>query len=150
MRSPREQHVTDNLKELATLQVRHTDAANGYQKGVENADAEMKPMLESLVELHDRSAGEAADILKAHGGEPDDDGSWMSWVHETIMSVRGTFDDIDQDVIPGIIDGEQRILDQIGTVLSQDVWTEAERATIEAQRDRINSALASLREHEDS
>lgn len=150
MRSPRESHVSDNLSELATLQVRYTDAANGYEKGVDNADAQMRPIFEKLVDLHRKGATEAANILVAHGGEPDQDGSWMSLVHETIMSARGLFGDVDESAISGIIDGEQRLLDQIGTVLSQNLWTETERRTIEAQRDQINSVLASLREIQDA
>lgn len=149
MRSPREDDIADNLSELAKLQVRHVDAANGYETGLDNADAKLEPVLRQMINLHRQAGAEAADILIAHGGEPDTDGSWMSLVHETIISVRGLFDGIDEDVIPGIIDGEQRMLDQIGTVLSQDLWTQAEREIIEGQRDRINTALAGLREMTD-
>lgn len=150
MHIPPEFHLQDELGALATLQVQHVDAANGYKTGAEKADAQMRPILEKLVALHQQSAAEAASILIAHGGQPDPDGSWMSMVHETLMSIRGLFGKIDDDVIASIINGEERILSQIGSVLSQEIWSHEERQAIETQRDRLNTVLANLREMKDS
>lgn len=150
MHTLRETVMDESVVELAVLQARHADAANGYEKGLEKADADIKPVLEKLKRLHEQASTETGEIVQAHGHEPKPDGSWLSIVHETMMTVRGIFDGIDDDIIPAIIDGEQRIADQIDTVLAQDQWSKSERQTIQDQRARIQAALASLREIADS
>lgn len=134
----------ERLSELATLQVRHTDAANGYDAGLENADATMDPVLRRLSDMHRDCAEQTARILVAHGGEPDPDGSWLSWVHRSVMVARGMIDGLGTDVIPGLIDGEKRVLEQLDRVLEQTHWTDVDRNALIGQRDRIEAEIAEL------
>lgn len=133
------------LGELASLQTAHVDAANGYQAGLDRADEQMTPVLSRLEAVHRRHGEELSGILLAHGGKPDTDGSWMSLVHEAVMTMRGVIDDLDTDIVDGLIDGEDRILEQIETVLGSGHWNEKERQLLEAQRERIGAELAALR-----
>lgn len=134
----------ERLSELATLQVRHTDAANGYDAGLENADAAMTLILRRLSDMHRDFAEQTARILVAHGGEPDPDGSWLSWVHQTVMVARGMIDGLGTDVIPGLVDGEKRVLDQVDRALEQTHWADSERNALIGQRDRIEAEIAEL------
>lgn len=122
----------ERRSELATLQVRHTDAANGYDAGLENADATMDPVLRRLSDMHRDCAEQTARILVAHGGEPDPDGSWLSWVHRSVMVARG------------MIDGEKRVLEQLDRVLERTHWTDVDRNALIGQRDRIEAEIAEL------
>ena len=133
------------LGELATLQVRHVDAAKGYETGRDMAKPEIEPLLAELAEMHQAMADQAARILADHGGEPDSDGSWLSWVHRGVMTARGLFDGVGEDALGGLIDGERRVLDQIKTVLGQDLWSDEERRILIGQRDRIEATIARLR-----
>jgi len=134
-----------SLSELATLQVRHVDAANGMKTSLDNATPEVAPIMAELLEMHETMADQSARILADHGGEPDPDGSWMSWVHEGVMAARGLFDGVDKDALPGLIDGEKRVLEQARKVLAQDLWSDSERSTLIGQRDRLEAAIARLK-----
>lgn len=134
----------ERLSELATLQVRHTDAANGYDAGLQNADETVKPVLRRLSDMHRHFAEQTARILVAHNGEPDPDGSWLSWVHRSVMAARGMIDGLGTDIIPGLIDGEKRVLEQIDRALEQTHWADDERRVLISQRDRTEAELAEL------
>jgi uncharacterized protein (TIGR02284 family) len=96
----------DHLKSLHTAAI---DARNGYQEALEDAeDRGLTPLFRDMIAVHDGHARELATALSDAGQESDNEGSFMSTVHRTIMSVRSLFDGLDESVLPGLIDGEER------------------------------------------
>ncbi|WP_306118841.1 MULTISPECIES: DUF2383 domain-containing protein [unclassified Roseitalea] len=137
--------LSDKLTALATLQTRHVDAAKGYEEAAKRDEGEIAAVCQSLAELHNEQAETLSRILIANGGEPDADGSWLSLVHRSVLTVRDWADRLDQDMLNGFIDGEKRILEQFDTVLDQTGWSDDERRQLVAQRDRIEAEIGRLR-----
>jgi uncharacterized protein (TIGR02284 family) len=101
-----DQQVLDDLKSLHTAAI---DARNGYREALEDAEGKgMTPLFSELVALHESHAAALARTLGAAGEKADDEGSFMTTVHKTIMDVRSLFNGLDASVLPGLIDGEKR------------------------------------------
>jgi uncharacterized protein (TIGR02284 family) len=99
----------DQVDQLTSLHTAAIDARNGYQEALEDAEGRgLTPLFRDMIALHDRHASELGAALTAGGQKPDEGGSFMSTVHRTIMSVRSLFDGLDESVLPGLIDGEER------------------------------------------
>ena len=135
----------DYLDALQTLQVRHVDAANGYETGIERAEDDFRPILTGLRDWHRRSAEAVARLLVAHGRTPDADGSWFSAVHKAVMTMRSLFDDLDEDIVPALVDGEQTILDQYDAVLARMPGRSADRDLLTGQREQQRKTIDQLR-----
>ena len=102
--------IHDHLKTLHTAAI---DARNGYQEALDDAEGQdkerrMTPLFRDMVALHQRHADQLGQELTKAGVTPDQDGSFMSTVHKTIMDVRSLFGGLDDSVVPGLIDGEKR------------------------------------------
>jgi uncharacterized protein (TIGR02284 family) len=105
-----EDHLsTDTLDHLKTLHTSAVDARAGYEEALEDAEGKgMTPLFRDMIALHDHHAADLAEQLTKAGETPDEDGSFMSVIHRTIMNVRSLFDGLDGSVLPGLIDGEKR------------------------------------------
>lgn len=99
-------NMLDHLKSLHTSAI---DARNGYQEALKEADGRgMTPLFHDMIAMHERHADELARELTRANEIPDEKGSFMTMVHETIMDVRSLFNGLDESVLPGLIDGEKR------------------------------------------
>lgn len=98
--------ILDHLKSLHTSAI---DARNGYREALKDADGKgMSPLFRDMIAMHERHAIELAGQLTRANEIPDEEGSFMTVIHETIMDVRSLFNGLDESVLPGLIDGEQR------------------------------------------
>jgi uncharacterized protein (TIGR02284 family) len=98
--------TVDHLKALHTSAI---DARNGYQEALKDAAGRgMTPVFHDMMTLHADNAAELGRELVKANELPDDEGSFMTTVHKTIMDVRSLFDKLDESVLPGLIDGEKR------------------------------------------
>ena len=99
-------NVIDHLKSLHTSAL---DARNGYREALKEAEGKgMAVLFRDMSALHDRHADELARELTKRNELADDEGSFMTLVHKTIMDVRSLFSGLDDSVLPGLIDGEKR------------------------------------------
>jgi uncharacterized protein (TIGR02284 family) len=99
-------NVLDQLKSLHTSAI---DARNGYREALKEAEGKgMSSLFRDMVALHDGHAGELARELTRRNELADDEGSFMTVVHKTIMDVRSLFDGLDESMLPSLIDGEKR------------------------------------------
>jgi uncharacterized protein (TIGR02284 family) len=103
--------MIDHLKSLHTGAI---DARNGYGEALRNTEGKgaqskaMTALFRDMVALHDGHAAELDRELTRRNELADDEGSFMTTVHKTIMDVRSMFDGLDESVLPGLIDGEKR------------------------------------------
>jgi uncharacterized protein (TIGR02284 family) len=101
--------MSNSIDKLAALHTAAIDARNGYREAEHEAQGKgLTPLFAELEALHQKHADELAQLLMARGQKADQNGSFMSVVHKTIMDVRALFGGLDESVIPGLIDGEQR------------------------------------------
>jgi hypothetical protein len=62
-------------------------------------------LFREMMALRQRDEDELAQSLRGLGREPDRDGSFMSSVHRVVIKVRSLFTDLDESILPGLIDG---------------------------------------------
>lgn len=61
--------------------------------------------------MHGKNATELGSILTAAGQDANENGSYMTTVNRAVINMRSPFGDLDERILPGLIDGEtHRIL----------------------------------------
>jgi uncharacterized protein (TIGR02284 family) len=134
----------DTLDHLKTLHTSAVDARNGYEEALEDAEGKgMTPLFRDMIALHDANAEELAGELINAGEKADDEGSFMSIVHQTIMSVRSLFNGLDGSVLPGLIDGEKRNVGKYDDALKAIPMSPI-TTLLTAQRAKIQQKIAAM------
>ena len=134
--------IVDHLKPLHTSAI---DARNGYQEALKDADGKgMTSLFRDMIALHERNARELARELTRVNEIPDDKGSFMTVIHETIMDVRSMFNGLDESVLPGLIDGEKRNVSKYDDALKDGKATPNVANLLTAQRGRIVQKIADM------
>jgi len=138
--------MSDQIKDdLINLYTHAIDARHGYEEALEDADGRgMTPLFREMTSLHTTNATELAGELARYGEHPDEDGSFMSTVHRTVISVRALFGGLDGSVLPGLIDGEKRNISTYDKILDRDTFAPETRALLARQRDRLEHAVISM------
>jgi uncharacterized protein (TIGR02284 family) len=132
----------DQLKSLHTAAV---DARKGYEEALEDSGkAGLTDLFRDMINLHDRHADDLAGRLIASGEVADENGSFMATVHRTIMAVRALFGGLDESVLPGLIDGEQRNADHYREALA-DIDERIARDLVARHQADIEAAIARMR-----
>ena len=116
---PPDTALADMIDALSKLHTRSVDARQGYDTMLAKAEPEFRPVVRQFHDLHSRHAAALAQIITVLGGAPDQDGSFMGTVNRTVVSLRAVFDEIDEDVMDAIRDGEERILEDFETALTK-------------------------------
>ncbi|MCX7646285.1 MAG: PA2169 family four-helix-bundle protein [Rhodobacteraceae bacterium] len=129
---------------LATLHTRTLDALAGYETMVGKAEPEFRPVAEAFRDLHARHAGRLAALVRAHGGAPEEDGSFMSAVNRAVVSIRALLDGIDDDVMDQIRGGERHVLEAFDEAIAADPHA-AHAAELATMRRELAELLATAR-----
>ena len=136
---------TDVLDQLKALHTSAIDARNGYREALKDADGKgMTPLFREMVALHDGNADELARELTRGNEVPDEKGSFMTVIHETIMDVRSLFNGLDESVLPGLIDGEQRNVSKYDDALKETKATPYIVGLLTSQREKIVQKIAEM------
>ena len=99
-------------EKLSRLHTALVDARAGYKTAIEDAEtAEIKALLQQVDAVHAAAHADIDKALLAHGEKPDEDGSYMSTVHRTVISVRAALTGIDENTLSSFASGEERIAD---------------------------------------
>jgi uncharacterized protein (TIGR02284 family) len=78
--------AADIVKSLHTSIV---DTRHGYEEALKDEpESDLAPLFRRMSTLHLAAGDELAKLLEDKGEQSDDDGSIMSTVHRTVMSVR--------------------------------------------------------------
>lgn len=134
---------TDTGDTLKKLHARIVDATNGYAEGIEQAEGpEVVAFFEGFKTLHERHASELDALLRSKGYEPQADGSWMTWVHEGIMKLRGAVGTVDESVMDEVIKGEKAILDLYDEALDPELADAVGSALLLKQRAELQAKVA--------
>lgn len=130
---------------LVTLHLRTVDALKGYVKMVEKAEPDFRPVAEQFHGLHARHATALAGMLSAMGISVNPHGSVMGTINETVVGLRAFFDEIDEDVLSNIQNGEDHVLDAFDEVMKAELSVE-DAAAVSAMRDELVELLDDVRE----
>jgi uncharacterized protein (TIGR02284 family) len=135
----------DTLDHLKSLHTAAVDSRNGYEAAIEAADGHgLAPLFTKMTGLHQHHADELAAALHGAGEPADDDGSFMSTVHRTVMNVRALFDGLGKSVLPGLIDGETRNIAAYDKALDETGLPPDIRTLLTRQRDDLRAAIRTM------
>lgn len=136
---------SEMIGHLKTLHTSAIDARNGYQEALKDAEGKgMSPLFSDMIALHETNARELARELTKANEIPDDNGSFMTVVHKTIMDVRSLFNGLDESVLPGLIDGEKRNVAKYDDAFNDAKASPAIATLLSTQRDRIAHKIANM------
>ena len=135
-------------REIDTLGRLHTDAIdamNGYGEALKDSDGRSLFILfQQMHTFHREAAAELSDELRGLGAKAESTGSLMSIVHESIMKLRSLVGGLDASVLPGLIDGEKRTLDQYDSALKDGGLQPSSMTVVARQRDKLAGAIAAM------
>lgn len=135
-------NMLDHLKSLHTGAI---DARNGYQEALKEADGKgMTPLFLDMIAMHARHADELARELTRDNEIPDERGSFMTMIHETIMDVRSLFNGLDESVLPGLIDGEKRNVAKYDDALKHANASPNVASLLNRQRENIVRSILAM------
>lgn len=125
---------------LTDLHTTTIDVLKGYEKMVEKAEPEFRPVAQRFLDLHGRHAAALHRILVAKGADVDADGSLMGTINRVVVGMRAFFDEIDEDVLGSIKDGEDHVLNAFDEALNSG-QTPEDASAISAMRDELVALL---------
>jgi uncharacterized protein (TIGR02284 family) len=108
----------DKLKALHTALI---DTRAAYELAA--AKAESPPVIsvcKQMVMLRREDHAELHRALLAAGETPDENGSFMTTVHETVVSVRAAITGISEKTLPAFIGGEEEIVKLYDEAIQED------------------------------
>jgi uncharacterized protein (TIGR02284 family) len=138
--------MTSYLDALTYLHTSLIDSRNGYEEAVKDAQGKgLTPLFRDMVTLRDRDAAELGQHLKLLGAAVDESGSFMTTVHRAVISFRSVFTELDESVLPGLIDGEERIIGYYNDAIETTLPGSSENTTLIAQRRKLQSVVADMK-----
>ena len=135
-----------DIEALTSLHTTLVDSLHGYQEALKDADSSsITPLLRDMVAIRTQAADEIGDVLTGLGEPASNDGSLLSTVHHAVISIRSLFSGINESMIPGLIDGEQRILGYYDEALAAAPVDGPERALLVHQRAALESKISEFK-----
>ena len=99
----------DALKKLHTALV---DTRKGYEEAIKNTDdPQVAKMSQEMVALRSLDHEELHKLLVDAGEEPDDAGSFMGAVHETVVNVRAAVTGLGKNAMSSFVSGEENLIE---------------------------------------
>ena len=136
--------MADHIDHMKNLHTTVVDARKGYEEALKDAEGKgLTPLFQEMISLHQKHADALAADLGRHGEHVDDTGSFLSTVHRTVISIRSLFGGLDESILPGLIDGEERIVGYYDEAL-RDCPVE-ETATLSNQRAALQQKIDQMK-----
>lgn len=136
------QHHVEALKGLHTALI---DSRNGYDEALKDAEGKgLTPLFQEMIALRTQHATELSALLSGLGEKVDEKGSFMSTVHRAVISVRALFTELDESILPGLIDGEKRILSYYDDAITASPPASKEQLLLSQQRSTLSSRIADM------
>lgn len=137
--------MTDRLDALTALHTALIDSHNGYETALEHADGKgLGPLFSDMVTLRNTHAAELATALASAGEAPDEGGSFMSAVHWAVINVRALVTGLDESILPGLVDGEKRIVGYYDEALTAWAGDSNVTALLQKQRAVVQGKIAAM------
>jgi uncharacterized protein (TIGR02284 family) len=136
--------AVDELKKLHTALV---DTRGAYEIAEKDtADPQVKRLCRDMVVLRRKDHEELHQTLVAAGEKPDDDGSFMSVVHETVVGVRAALTGISKKTLPAFASGEENIVELYDAAIREAGSNANALAILQRQRANLVSQIAEMKQ----
>jgi uncharacterized protein (TIGR02284 family) len=137
--------MPDQVEALEELRTSLIDSRNGYEEALEDAQGKgLTPLFGEMIELRANAISELGAAVVKLGGDASSEGSFMSAVHRTVISIRSMLTGLDDTVLPALVDGEHRILEKYDDTLKEDLLPDI-RATVAAQRAQLARKIEQMK-----
>lgn len=137
--------MSDLIHTLTSLHTSLIDARSGYQEGLKDAHGRgLTPLFTELIALHGNDAAAIAAELKRLGAPVDDSGSYMGTLDRAVMKLTSLITELDDKIVPSLIDGESRVLAHYDTAIAASAPGNAEYPVLIAQRDALRQRIAAM------
>lgn len=136
--------MTEHIDALKTLHTVLVDSKHSYGEAVADAEGRgMTQLFRKMILLRIKDADEIAAELATLGEKPDEGGSFMSTLNRAIISMRALFGGLDDSVLPGLIDAEQRIIAYYNNALETSA-SSIDREILTRQRQNLLKIIADM------
>lgn len=135
-------HLDAATDALSALHNRTVDTIAGYRTMVDKAEPSFRATPEAFLALHVRHADILARMLARHDRVADADGTFMGTINRAVVSVRAMFDDIDDDLMSAIRNGESHVLTAFDTAM-QHTLPHNDAEELATMRGELSAQLAS-------
>lgn len=137
--------MTDRISNLASLHTALIDSRNGYDEAFVEAEGKgLSGLFREMMSIHKHHSEAVASYLKSLDQPIDENGSFMTTVNRTVISVRSLFGGLDESVLPGLIDGEERIVKTYDTAIATSPPGTPEHEVLVEQRRVLQSKIAEM------
>jgi uncharacterized protein (TIGR02284 family) len=131
---------------LKSLHASLIDATKGYDEAINDAEVgEMKALFTEMRALHQRAHGEVHAILLSKGQQPNESGSFMALVHQTVISVRSALTGLDRSSLESFASGEDHIVNAYDKAIEENLQDAAVFDKLTQQRTQLTTMIAKLR-----
>ncbi len=132
------------IEALAALQTRLKDTLAGFDEIQKKADMEIAGITAEFIAAHTAHELALSQRLVMLGREPDDDGSFFSTIQRLVIKTRAAFDDIDDDILPSVVRGEERVIDLYDDAIN-NATDATDKTMLNQQRDEVRSLTEKAR-----
>jgi uncharacterized protein (TIGR02284 family) len=137
--------AADSLKKLHTDLV---DSRNGYREAVKDAEPPLKALFSEMLALKEKDHAELHGALGRLGEKPNEDGSFMSTLHKTVISVRAAVTGLGTNALSAFVSGEEQIVDAYDAALKDCASDQAIVATLAQQKATLLTKIAQMKRME--
>jgi uncharacterized protein (TIGR02284 family) len=135
--------AAENLKKLHTALV---DTRSAYELALKDTeDADVAGICREMISLRHSDHLELHQSLILAGEVPDENGSFMSVVHETVIGVRAAISGIGKKTLPAFASGEEDIVKQYDETLEEMISNPKISEILMRQREKLSMKIAEMR-----
>jgi uncharacterized protein (TIGR02284 family) len=136
--------AVENVKKLHTALV---DTRGAYELALKDTqDAEVAGICREMISLRHQDHMELHQSLILAGEVPDENGSFMSVVHETVIGVRACISGISKKTLPAFASGEQDIVQLYDDALAEQPSEPKISDILARQRETLLEKIAAMKE----
>ena len=137
--------MDDLIRSLTALHTSLIDARSGYQEGLKDAHGQgLTPLFTELIAQHDHDAAAIAAQLERLGAPPGEGGSYMGTLDRAVMKLSSLIINLDDKILPNLIDGEQRVLVHYDQAIAASSPGNAEYPVLSAQRTALVQRIEAM------
>jgi uncharacterized protein (TIGR02284 family) len=135
--------AAENLKTLHTALV---DTQSAYELALKGTDDEqVAGICKEMISLRHTDHLELHQALIAAGEVPDDKGSFMSVVHETVIGVRAAISGISRKTLPAFASGEENIVEEYDEALREMAADPKMTEILTRQKEKLLMKIAEMK-----
>ncbi len=109
--------AVERLKKLHTALI---DTRNGYEEAAKDTkDPKVADLSRKMIALRDADHQQLHKALTDAGQKPDDKGSFMTTVHETVVAARSAITGLGKDSLSAFIMGEKNIVKEYDDAIDE-------------------------------